>query len=210
MKADQTFELRAFECETREPVLRHFEAGARRTHLPPRSVTSATVIPDCWVTTTAVACQGSMQRVDQLLLLCSVQRSSPTLWPTVAATLADRLHMDPRGASQVSPEDPVRLSQKFKPSDSDPAGSRRGRNGCQLPSHAGELFRPSNPTGPAISDRCALANISRSEVRKPKALGPILLLSEKAAELIVQLQEGSPISSFTPGPMVELKETFFM
>ena len=111
----------------REPVFRHFEAGARRAHLAPQirdlGDRHAALLGDDDETGFL---QSSMQRRDRLFFLRAVHGSSPLLLvrsvPTGHSAPVQTLGTAPqisRGAA------PVYLSQKFKPSL--PSGIEPGR-----------------------------------------------------------------------------------
>src|SRR5262249_8051806 len=108
----QLGELRAFESATREPIFRHFEAGARIPHLPPKRCHFGDRHADLLGHDDQLGLhERSMQGVDHLLLLCSVHYRLRCLRPLGTIPLRPGCTWIRR----AGPEDPVRLSQKFKP-----------------------------------------------------------------------------------------------
>ena len=106
-------ELRAFERETCEPILGHFEAVARIPHFPAqfrRLCDRQAVLAGH----NNEGCLGKsfIERSDQFFFLCPVHSVVSTFLKqgTVLAALL-RLRLDPWQTTN-----PVRLSQKFKPS----------------------------------------------------------------------------------------------
>jgi hypothetical protein len=115
--------------------------------------------------------------------------------------------MDPRGHLRRS-EDPVRLSQKFKPPQIGTPARESLAGMVSLLSHAGGLDRPLNPEGACNLGQVALG--VSGQTREAQSTVFILWLKKRMrTERIVQPPRRLLTSSFTPGPMVELKETFF-
>src|SRR5690348_9383057 len=99
----QLLEFRALECTAREPVLGHFEVGARRTHLTPQVRhfldRHAGLVGD---DDAGGVRQRLLQRGDQLLFLCPVHSPSPTVIPGWGSVARGR-RKDARFACPRSP-----------------------------------------------------------------------------------------------------------